>query len=60
MPGLYFFDFNCLVYRNTVAIRQLENKVDGDLAKEVKDKLANITTALDDEISVKSPGGIRP
>ncbi|NLX62952.1 MAG: AAA family ATPase [Tissierellia bacterium] len=53
LPGLYFFDFNCLVYRNTVAIRQLENKVDGDLAKEVKDKLANITTALDDEISVK-------
>lgn len=54
LPGLYFFDFNCLVYRNTIAIKQLGNKVDSDLSKEVKDKLANISTSLDDEISVKS------
>ncbi len=54
LPGLHFFDFNCLVYRNTVSIRQLENRVDEDLAKEVKDKLANIATTLDDEISVKN------
>lgn len=54
LPGLYFFGFNCLVYRNTVSIRQLENRVDDNLAKEVKDKLINMTTALDDDISVKN------
>lgn len=54
LPGLDLFDFNCLVYRNTVAIRQLENRVDDNFAKEVKDKLINMTTSLDDDISVKN------
>lgn len=57
LPGLYFFDFNCLVYRNTIAIRQLENKIDKDFSKEVKDKLVNLTTTLDDDISVKNAIG---
>lgn len=54
LPGLYFFSFNSFVYRNTISIKQLGNKVDADLSKEIKDKLANITTSLDDDISVKN------
>lgn len=54
LPGLYFFDFNCFLYRNTISIKQLGNKVDADLSKEIKDKLANMATSLDDEISVKN------
>ena len=54
LPGLYFFDFNSIIYRNTISIKQLGNKIESDLAGEIKDKLANITTSLDDEISVKN------
>lgn len=54
MPGIYFFRFNNLVYRNTISIRQLGNQVDSNLATEVKDRLANISTSLDDDISVKN------
>ncbi len=48
-----FFGFNNLVYRNTISIKQLGNQVDSNLATEVKDRLANISTSLDDDISVK-------
>lgn len=54
LPGIYFFGFNNLVYRNTISIKQLGNQVDSNLAKEVKDRLANISTSLDDDISVKN------
>jgi len=54
LPGLYFFDFNSFVFRNTIAIKQLENKVHSDLSKEIKDKIINVTTSLDNEISVKN------
>jgi len=54
LPGLHFFKFNSYVYRNTIAIRQLENRVDSQLAREVKDKLINMTTAMDDTISVNN------
>ncbi|HSH34894.1 ATP-binding protein [Schnuerera sp.] len=53
LPGLYFFDFNTTVYKNTISIKQLGNKIDSTLSTEVKDRLANISTSLDDEISVK-------
>ncbi|MCF6465811.1 ATP-binding protein [Clostridium sp. Cult2] len=53
LPGLYFFDFNTAVYKNTISIKQLGNKIDSNLSTEVKDRLANISTSLDDEISVK-------
>ncbi|MCF6463561.1 ATP-binding protein [Clostridium sp. Cult1] len=53
LPGLYFFDFNTSVYKNTISIKQLGNKIDSTLSTEVKDRLANISTSLDDEISVK-------
>lgn len=54
LPGVYFFGFNNLVYRNTISIKQLGNQVDSNLATEVKDRLANISTSLDDDISVKN------
>lgn len=53
LPGLYFFDFNTTVYKNTISIKQLGNRIDSTLSTEVKDRLANISTSLDDEISVK-------
>ncbi len=48
-----------MVYNNTISVKQLENKIDGDLSKEVKDRLANISTSLDEDISVKCPRRIR-
>ncbi|HHV38772.1 MAG TPA: AAA family ATPase [Tepidimicrobium sp.] len=53
LPGMYFFDFNTTVYNNTVSIKQLGNRIDSNLSAEVKDRLANISTSLDDDISVK-------
>ncbi len=53
LPGLYFFDFNSIVYKNTISIKQLGNRIESNLSKEVKDRLLNISTSLDDEISVK-------
>ncbi|GFN34559.1 DNA repair ATPase [Tepidimicrobium xylanilyticum] len=53
LPGVHFFDFNSIVYKNTISVSQLGNRVDLDLSKEVKDRLANISTSLDDEVSVK-------
>lgn len=57
LPGLYFFNFNNMVYNNTISIKQLESKIDTDLSKEFKDKLANISTSLDQDISVKNAIG---
>lgn len=57
LPGLYFFNFNNMVYKNTISIKQMENRIDKDLSKEVKDKLANISTSLDQDISVKDALG---
>lgn len=54
LPGVHFFNFNTMVYNNTVSIKQLGNRIDSDLSTEVKDRLANISTSLDDDISVKT------
>ena len=54
LPGIHFFDFNNMVYNNTISIKQLENKIESDLSKELGDRLANISTSLDDDISVKN------
>ncbi len=48
-----FFGFNDAVYSNTISIRQLNSETEDSLAKEVRDKLVNVTTTLDDELSVK-------
>ena len=52
-PGFHFFGFNDAVYSNTISIRQLNSETEDSLAKEVRDKLVNVTTTLDDELSVK-------
>lgn len=51
-PGIHFFGFNTRVFSNTISIKQLETKTDDKLANEVTEKLINVTTALDDNISV--------
>lgn len=53
-PGNHFFGFNHGVYSNTISIKQLENKTEELLANEVRDKLVNISTTLDDELSVEN------
>ena len=52
-PGIHFFGFNNGVYSNTISIKQLGTKTDDKLANEVRDKLVNITSTLDDEISIE-------
>lgn len=53
LPGIYFFDFNSIVYNNTISICQLGNRIHQDLSTEVKDRLANISTSFEEDISVK-------
>lgn len=52
-PGFHFFGFNDAVYSNTVSIKQLESKTEALLANEVRDKLVNVSTTLDDNLSVE-------
>lgn len=52
-PGNHFFGFNHGVYSNTISIKQLENKTEDILANELRDKLINMNTSLDDELSVE-------
>lgn len=51
-PGIHFFGFNTRVFSNTIFIKQLGTQTDDKLANEVTEKLINVTTALDDDISV--------
>lgn len=53
-PGLHFLGLNNGVYSNTVSIKQLGTKTDDNLANELRDKLVNFSTALDDKISVEN------
>ncbi len=52
-PGYHFFGFNSSIYANTVSIRQLGVSTEDKLANEVRDKLMNITTSMDDQISIE-------
>lgn len=51
-PGLHFFGFNNVVYSNTVSTKQLCTKTEDELAEELRDKLVNASTSLDENISV--------
>lgn len=51
-PGFQFFGFNDTIYNNTISISQLGNKPEDELANQVRDKLINISTSLDDRLSV--------
>jgi len=52
-PGFQFFGFNDTVYSNTISVGQLRSKTEKDLANEIRDKLVNISTTLDDDLSVE-------
>lgn len=52
-PGIHFFGFNNRIFSNTVSIKQLGSKTDEKLAGEIKEKLINISTALDENVSVE-------
>ncbi len=52
-PTSAHYGFNSIVYNNTISIKQLNNKTEDDLAKEVKDSLINLGGSLDEDISVK-------
>ncbi|WFA09952.1 AAA family ATPase [Tissierella sp. Yu-01] len=52
-PGIHFMGFENSVFSNTVSIKQLGSRTDVNLANEVRDKLVNITSSLDDNIYVE-------
>ncbi len=52
-PGIHFFGFNSAVFSNTVLIKQLALKTDDKLANEVRDKLVNVATSMDESISIE-------
>lgn len=52
-PGFHFFGFNDAVYSNTISIKQLGSKTEESLAGEVRDKLVNVSTTLDDNLSIE-------
>lgn len=53
-PGIHFLGFNNVVYSNTIAIKQMGSETDDKLADELREKLINIATSNEDDISVKS------
>lgn len=53
-PGYHFFGFNNRLYSNTVSIKQLATRTEKKLADELRDKLVNISTSLDEEISINN------
>ncbi|RKD30559.1 AAA family ATPase [Thermohalobacter berrensis] len=52
-PASLHLGLNSIVYNNTVSIKQLGNKTEESLAKEVKDSLINLGGSLDEDISIK-------
>lgn len=52
-PGYHFFGFNDAVFSNTLSIKQLGNKTEASLANEVRDRLVNVSTTLDDNLSIE-------
>lgn len=52
-PGIHFFGFNNAVFSNTVLIKQLALRTDEKLANEVRDKLVNVSTSMDESISIE-------
>lgn len=52
-PGYHFFGFNSGIYSNTVSISQLGIATDEKLANEVRDKLVNISSTMDEKVSIE-------
>lgn len=53
-PTSLHLELNSIVYNNTISIKQLGNRTEEELAKEVKDNLINLGRSLDEDISVKN------
>lgn len=51
-PGIHFFGFNTRVFSNTILVKQLQSKTDKKLGNDIREKLVNVNTSLDDNISV--------
>lgn len=51
-PGEHFFNMNKISFRNTVSVRQLGNKTERELAKELKNKIMNLSETRDETISI--------
>lgn len=51
-PGEYFFNINKTSYENTISISQLGNKTEKELADELKNKIINLSSTKDEEISI--------
>lgn len=52
-PGNYFLGMNDVVFLNTISVGQLKSKTEKDLAYEVKDKLINLSTSKNENLSIK-------
>lgn len=52
VPGEYFFNINKVSFYNTVSISQLGNKTEKELAAELKQKIINLSSTKDEEISI--------
>lgn len=51
-PGNHFFGFNNAVFTNTISIGQLGNRTDEVLANEVRERLANASETLDENLDL--------
>ncbi len=52
-PGYHFFGFSDAVFSNTISIKQLGSRTDENLASELRDRLTNTSSSLDDNLSVE-------
>ncbi|NYB73676.1 AAA family ATPase [Sedimentibacter hydroxybenzoicus DSM 7310] len=51
-PGEHFFNMNKISFSNTVSVKQLGNKTEKELAKELKNKIVNLSRTRDESISI--------
>ncbi|MFA7411922.1 MAG: AAA family ATPase [Tissierellaceae bacterium] len=51
-PGIHFFGLNTREFSNTVFIKQLSMKTEGDLATDLREKITNLSSSLDEGISI--------
>ncbi len=52
-PGHELFGFNDSIFSNTISIKQLGSKTEDELANEVRDRIINTSTSLDDNLSIE-------
>ncbi|MEL7648195.1 MAG: AAA family ATPase [Sedimentibacter sp.] len=52
-PGEFFLNMSKTSFRNTVSVRQLGNKTEQELARELKNKIINLSSTRDQSISIE-------